>query len=386
EKELIYKHRKITFKFIWRKLTVDGISPSCLLKYFRDNGFETDLTRNRKKAKVHKKNKEKFYKLYEKLNVTIKHNVALKFVLKANNEAKLDIQQTIKQMNKAYIIKDLKRKAKSGISKAKWGEVVEIDACQHRWFGNELIHVYLAVDKSTGYILAYHIEKQETTAGYIALLTKLFKIWGIPKEIRTDKRTTFWKCRNDGTSNTPLAKALQSVGCVLLSDSNPNFKAIVENTFGILQTFLPAEASLSKILTLEEYIPLFENEIEKYNETKLQKKPKNGNFFTLISDFDLESKFVISFRKTVTNAKTVLIDNKHYELEENEFKCRFGNPGFIVSIKESYFNQGNFWYSYGTTRIKLIEVDYEVADAKRIEEINSYNTKYGLKGNKKVNY
>ena len=119
KKNLFINIVKLHLNLSEKKLAVDGISPSCLLNYFRDNGFETDLTRNRKKAKIHKKNKEKFYKLYEKLNVTIKHNVALKCILNVNNEAKLDIQQTIKQMNKAYIIKDLKRKAKSGISKAK---------------------------------------------------------------------------------------------------------------------------------------------------------------------------------------------------------------------------------------------------------------------------
>ena len=240
----------------------------------------------------------------------------------------------------------------------------------------------MAVDKSTGVILAYHIEKEETTAGYVVLLTKLFKTWGIPKEIHTDKRTTFWKCRNDGTSNTPLANALKSAGCILLSDSNPNFKPIVEGTFGILQNFLPAEASLQKIDTLDEYIPFFENEIKKYNERKLLKKPKRNDFFKRISDLELETKFINSFRKTVTNAATVQIGNKHYKLEKNEFGCGF-SPKYIVSIKESFFDQGNFWYSHGTSKIKLIEVDFEEADNNRIEQINKTKN---INNKEKVNY
>lgn len=40
-------------------------------------------------------------------------------------------------------------------------------------------------------LLAFHIEKEETTVGYCHLLSELFTNFGLPQKIITDKRRTF---------------------------------------------------------------------------------------------------------------------------------------------------------------------------------------------------
>ncbi|WLP85202.1 hypothetical protein [Mycoplasma seminis] len=74
-----------------------------------------------------------------------------------------------------------------------FGEVIEIDAqCEPYLINHEPIYLYHAIDAATGILLAVWYEKQETTLGYQRLLEIVFKNYGYPKFIYTDKRRTFW--------------------------------------------------------------------------------------------------------------------------------------------------------------------------------------------------
>lgn len=383
ELSLLLHDRKISFQFVYEALNLQNlISKSTIINYAAENNVKSTFSRRRKQQKIKNEKNKKFQSLYQKLNKTFVHNKIV-----SNEEYKQqfneELKKAIQNLETLFSLSKDAKPIKKQLAKHYWGQIVEIDACQHRWFGNKQNHLYIAVDKSTGVVLAYHIEKEETTKGYVILLTKLFKTYGVPKFILTDKRTTFWKCKNDGTTNTPLMKCLSSLGCTLLSNSNPNFKPIVEGTFGILQNNLIAKACLKEITNLEDYIPFFENEIEQYNSKKLIKKSKEKNYFETVSDHRLEASMINRFKRTITFGLTVLIDNKHYVLEKNAWKCAFRNPGRTVYIEESFFDQGKYWFKYGSSKIFLSEITEEYDETKYIADLNKYKEKWKKKN---VNY
>ncbi|MDE6289497.1 MAG: hypothetical protein K2L64_01895, partial [Ureaplasma sp.] len=86
--------------------------------------------------------------------------------------------------------------------------------------------------------------------------------------------------------------------------------------------------------------------------------------------------------RTITRGLTVMIENKHYGLPKNECGVVFTKPGNIVSIYESYFNQGEYWIKYGTTKIMLAEIDFEYSEDEYIKRLNQYKEKWK---NKNVN-
>ncbi|MHA3845855.1 transposase family protein [Mycoplasma sp. VS276A1] len=110
----------------------------------------------------------------------------------------------------------------------KFGEIVEIDAQFEPYINGEKVYLYHAIDVATGMLLAVWFENEETNLGYQRLLEILFKNYGFPKFIYTDKRRTFW-----GSDNTETAfeKNLNAKGIRIISSSNPKHKPHVERSF-----------------------------------------------------------------------------------------------------------------------------------------------------------
>ncbi|MFV8471199.1 hypothetical protein ACNQ1O_00085 [Mycoplasma sp. B6188] len=110
----------------------------------------------------------------------------------------------------------------------KFGEIVEIDAQFEPYINGEKVYLYHAVDVATGMLLAAWFENEETNLGYQRLLELVFRQYGFPKFIYTDKRRTFW-----GSDNTETAfeKNLNAKGIRIISSSNPKHKPHVERSF-----------------------------------------------------------------------------------------------------------------------------------------------------------
>ncbi|TNK82095.1 hypothetical protein C4M93_04015, partial [Mycoplasmopsis pullorum] len=134
--------------------------------------------------------------------------------------------------------KEIKRKSvyQAKNTNLKFGENVELDACQEVFFGDEKVFIYHAIDSATGKLLELQCEKQETNAGYQKLIDKLFKKYGFPTIITTDRRRTFWGAEN---TYTMFEEALNDRGVVLFVSSNPKDKPNVERSFASAQNFYP---------------------------------------------------------------------------------------------------------------------------------------------------
>ncbi|UUD35184.1 hypothetical protein NPA07_05265 [Mycoplasmopsis caviae] len=73
-----------------------------------------------------------------------------------------------------------------------FGQIIEIDATPLHLLEKVRSTIFIMlVDAATKSLLAIWIDIEETTIGYQNLLTQLFKRYGIPQVIITDRRRTF---------------------------------------------------------------------------------------------------------------------------------------------------------------------------------------------------
>ncbi|QCZ36461.1 transposase family protein [Mycoplasma nasistruthionis] len=120
------------------------------------------------------------------------------------------------------------------------------------------------------------VEYQETNLGYQRLLEIVFKRFGFPKIIHTDKHKTFWG--SEGTE-TMFEKNLNEKGIRIISSSNPKRKPHVERSFRSAQDKLPVFISQNQIKTIEDLRRNGDKYVNYYN-TNLKKLLLKNHYST----------------------------------------------------------------------------------------------------------
>ena len=74
-----------------------------------------------------------------------------------------------------------------------FGELLQIDASVHPWFGEERPKATLhgAVDDASGMVMGLYFDEQETLRGYYEMMWQILTKYGIPEALYGDNRTIF---------------------------------------------------------------------------------------------------------------------------------------------------------------------------------------------------
>lgn len=161
---LIYKDRKVTYTHLYEFGSYsDLISYDGFVKLLRSQGIKSDSSRRSRAGKISKTEKER-----KKLMKMMKRNIKTKEISEEPDHEKPSLEWDSQSRQNLLAIAKITKKATQIIpnSTAKvlnFGEIVELDGCLHRWFGTNQSTLYAAVDRATGVILSYHLEKEETT-------------------------------------------------------------------------------------------------------------------------------------------------------------------------------------------------------------------------------
>ena len=128
-----------------------------------------------------------------------------------------------------------------------FGEIVEMDASEHLWFGQKKVHLHLAIDKATNNVLGGFFHHQETLFGYYNVFKQILVNYGIPNQFTTDNRTVFNYERINPSKRTSDKDVLTQFGyaCKVLGVSCvPQAKGLIERTNGAFQDRLINEFKL----------------------------------------------------------------------------------------------------------------------------------------------
>lgn len=150
------------------------------------------------------------------------------------------------------------------------GEMIQMDASLHHWFGNEKSQLHIAVDDATGAIVGGYFDKQETLKGYYHVLHQILVDYGIPYMFLTDRRTVF-EYKKKSTSAveedtfTQFSYACNQLGIQIETSSVAQAKGRVERMFQTLQSRLPLELRLANVTTLEQANEFLNSYIKEFN-------------------------------------------------------------------------------------------------------------------------
>lgn len=154
---------------------------------------------------------------------------------------------------------------------AYFGELIQMDASPHIWFGNVVTHLHLAIDDATGKIVGGYFDEQETLNAYYHVLYQILTEYGIPYKLLTDRRTVFEYKRKNASSNeedtyTQFSYACKQLGINLESSSVPQAKGRVERLNQTLQSRLVVEMRLAGISTIEGANEFLNHYIKEFND------------------------------------------------------------------------------------------------------------------------
>lgn len=150
------------------------------------------------------------------------------------------------------------------------GEMLQMDASVHLWFGNEKSQLHIAVDDATGAIVGAYFDKQETLNGYYHVLYQVLTDYGIPYMLFTDRRTVFEYKRKKSPSVeedtfTQFSYACKQLGIEIKTSSVAQSKGRVERMFQTLQSRLPLEMRLAGVTTIEQANEFLNSYIKEFN-------------------------------------------------------------------------------------------------------------------------
>ena len=150
------------------------------------------------------------------------------------------------------------------------GEMIQMDASLHLWFGNRKSQLHVGIDDATGAIVGAHFDNQETLKGYYNVFYQILIEYGIPYMFFTDRRTVFeYKQKKTPTTEedtfTQFGYACKQLGVEIQASSVPQAKGRVERLFQTLQSRLPLELKLAGITTIEQANVFLNSYIKEFN-------------------------------------------------------------------------------------------------------------------------
>lgn len=206
---------------------------------------------------------------------------------------------------------------------AYFGEMVQMDASVHLWFGEKKTNLHIAVDDSTGQIIGAYFDNQETLKGYYNVFYQILTTHGIPAMFYTDRRTVF-EYRNSRSQKmeqdtfTQFHYACQQLGVDLKTTSIPQAKGRVERAFQTLQQRLPIALRLAGISTITEANAFLHSYIEKYNAKFALPAYSSRSVFEMQPDHEkICQTLAVLTERTIDAGHCIRFRNRYYQLMDS---------------------------------------------------------------------
>ena len=226
-----------------------------------------------------------------------------------------------------------------------FGEEIQIDACNHLWFGNTKTTLHAAIDDSTGQVVGAYFDNQETLNGYYNIYYQILVKYGIPYLFKADKRTVFEYNRKGTTLDedntfTQFAYACNQLGTSIECSSIPEFKARIERLFESFQLRLIPELRLANITTIEEANHFLPGFLDKYNSKFALCIDNTKSVFEKQPDLKkINLTLAVLSRRVVDTGHSICFKKKHYRTVNSVGTPIYFGKGTKVMVIESFDKQ-----------------------------------------------
>lgn len=255
-----------------------------------------------------------------------------------------------------------------------FGELIQMDASDHIWFGQARCHLHAAIDDATGKIVGAHFDIQETLNGYYEVTEQLITHYGVPYEIMTDKRTVFYyesestkkDAPNEQSTFTQYGYACQTLGIKLTSTSIPQTKGRIERLFNTFQDRLINEMRLVHISTIEQANKFLVDYIPQYNQQFALEIQDTMNIFEKPLSVEKLNTILARFDyRVVDTGHAIKYHNKTYKLFGPQGRPIYLRPKTRVMVIDA--KDGTLLVSYKEPLYQLEEVLLRETVSKEID-------------------
>ena len=205
-----------------------------------------------------------------------------------------------------------------------FGELIQIDGSDHRWFEDRADPCTLLVfiGDATSMLMELRFVQSESTFSYFGALESYLLKHGRPVAFYSDKHTVFRvaKPNEHMTGMTQFGRALAELNIEILCANSSQAKGRVERANRTLQDRLVKELRIAGVSSMEDGNAFLEGFTERFN-TKFAKapaKPDNLHRALNIEPDRLAEVFCLRDKRYVTKDLTLKYDRKRIKLEVND--------------------------------------------------------------------
>lgn len=240
--------------------------------------------------------------------------------------------------------KSRKEKAKhpSRPRRKNFGELLQIDASIHNWFGDSLPKATLhgAIDDATGTVMGLFFDKEETLKGYYEMMWQILDKYGIPEAFYGDNRTIFEFRKLSEKSQTidrdvhiNFKRMCRQLGIELITTSVSQAKGRIERLWGTLQSRLISELRLRGITTIDaanSYLPEF---MADYNRRFAVRPDMESSLFAPSpSPKEIDFYLSVEFQRVADNGSSFGFEGKRHQLIDEDGIVARIPPKAVVDI------------------------------------------------------
>lgn len=220
--------------------------------------------------------------------------------------------------------------------------LVQWDGSPHHWFGeyNTPCCLLSAIDDADSRLLAALFVPEETSAGYLRLLTMLLKRHGVPLAIYHDRHSIFSRTDESWSIEeqlqgyqypTHVGRVLQELNICALEAYSPQAKGRVERGFGTLQDRLIAELAHHGITDMHEANTWLQKVfINRYNRRFAKKPLSASSSFRTISKPEIYLKVSYGYEATVGNDNCVRLGGLIIDIPKPKGRMSFAKKKVLV--------------------------------------------------------
>ena len=238
------------------------------------------------------------------------------------------------------------------------GELVQLDGSPHDWLegrGLQLTALGLQ-DDATGKILAAQFFASETTFGYLCLLRRMLRRYGVPLAFYGDHSAIF--VRNDDSwtveeqlagkrEPTQFGRALEQLGVTFIAAHSPQAKGRVERLWGVLQDRLTSELRLANAADLDSANTVLRQFLTDYNR-RFARQPRESHPAWRTAPENLERICCFVHQRIVSNDNVVQWAGRRFQIPPQN--RRFSFAGAKIQLYQSL--DGGVSLYYGDTRLE----------------------------------
>ena len=220
-----------------------------------------------------------------------------------------------------------------------YGELVQIDGSEHRWFEErgDPCTLLVFIDDATSTLQQLRFVKSESTFSYFEALELYLKAHGCPVAFYSDKHTVFRVAKAEaraGRGMTQFGRALAELNIEILCANSSQAKGRVERVNRTLQDRLVKELRLAGISDIEAanaFLPAF---VADFNErfAKVPARPDNLHRVLNLAPDRLRDVLCKREQRHVGQQLSFSYERKHIMLEKHDISI--GLVGKYVDIYE----------------------------------------------------